>query len=94
MTKISTFTDLQQEVAELVAEEAPRRFAICWIDTEEDDGGVLCWGLEFRRGGALVHRDGGGWSGRFESAEVARRMLSRARTVTLVWLDAPDRDVE
>ncbi|MCO5967322.1 hypothetical protein [Actinoallomurus soli] len=90
MTKISTFTDLQQEVAELVAEEAPRRFAICWIDVEEDDGGVLCWGLQFRGGDALVHRDDGGWFGRFESAEVARRMLSRTGTVTLVWLDGPD----
>jgi hypothetical protein len=94
MTRISTFTALQQEVAELAAEEAPRRFAICWVDVEEDDGGVLCWGLQFRDGEALVHHDDGAWSGRFESAEVARRMLARTRTVTLVWIDALDRDAE
>lgn len=91
MTRISTFTALEQEVAELAAEEAPRRFALCWVDAEQDDGGVLCWGLQLRRGDAMVYRDSGGWFGQFEDAETARRVFSRTRTVTLVWLDAPDK---
>lgn len=91
MTKISTFTDLEKEAAEIAAEYAPRRFALCWIDSEQDDGGVLCWGLQLPDGPALVVRDSGGWSGRFRDAETARRVFSRTRrTVTLVWLDAPE----
>ncbi|WP_460351569.1 hypothetical protein [Actinoallomurus acanthiterrae] len=90
MTKISTFTDLEQEAAELAAEYAPRPFALCWIDADQDDGGVLCWGLQLRDGHALVCAESGDWRGRFDDAETARRVLSRTRTVTLVWLDAPE----
>ena len=87
MTKISAFTSLEQEAAELAAEYAPRRFALCWIDAEQDDGGVLCWGLQLRSGDALVYRESGGWFGQFDDAEAAQRLFSRTRTVTLVWLD-------
>src|SRR3954467_14449977 len=90
MTKISTFPDLEQEVAELAAEVAPRRFALCWIDAEQDDGGVVCWGLQLLDGHAMVWAESGGWCGRFEDAEAARRVFSRARRVPLVWLDAPE----
>lgn len=89
MTTNAAFTDLEKESAELAAEEAPRRFALCWIDAEHDDGGILYWGLEFRDGDALVCRDSGRSFGMFESAEAARRRFSRTRTVTLIWLDAP-----
>ncbi|GAA4616859.1 hypothetical protein GCM10023195_75070 [Actinoallomurus liliacearum] len=90
MTKISTSTGLEQEVAELATEEAPRRFALCWVDAEQDDGGVLCWGIQLRHGDALVCRGSGGWFGQFEDAETARRVFARTRTVTLVWIDAPE----
>lgn len=89
MTEISTLAGLEREAAELAAEEAPRRFALCWIDAEEADGGILYWGLAFRDHHAVVCGDSGRSFGIFPSAEAARRRFSRARTVTLVWLDAP-----
>ncbi|MCO6011648.1 hypothetical protein NE236_42535 [Actinoallomurus purpureus] len=89
MTTISPFTDLEKEAAELAAEYAPRRFALCWVDPEQDDGGVLYWGLQLRDGHAMVCRESKGWLGEFENAEAARRVFSRTRTVTLVWLDPP-----
>lgn len=91
MTEISTLAGLEREAAELAAEQAPRRFALCWIDVDEEDGGVLYWGLEFRDGDAVVCGDSGRSFGIFQGAEAARRRFSRARTVTLVWLDGPRR---
>ncbi len=76
-------------MAELAAEEAPRRFALCWADAEEDDGGALYWGLRFRDGGAVVCAASGGSFGTFGDAEAARRLFSRVEPVTLVWLDPP-----
>jgi hypothetical protein len=89
MTEISTRSELEAEVAELAAEHAPRRFALCWADAEEDDGGVRSWGLQFRDGGAVVCAASGGSFGTFEDAEAARRLFSRVGPVTLVWLDPP-----
>jgi hypothetical protein len=40
-----TEESLLAEMADLSAEEAPRRFALCTVDVEEDDGAVLGWGL-------------------------------------------------
>lgn len=89
MTEISTLAGLEREAAELAAEEAPRRFALCWIDADEEDGGILYWGLEFRDGDAVVCGGSGRSFGIFQGAEAARRRFSRVRTVTLVWLDGP-----
>jgi hypothetical protein len=94
MTTISPMTALEAEVAELATEYAPRRFALCWVDAEQDDGGILYWGLQFRDGGATLIDDSGRRLGDFESAESARRLFSRTGAVTLVWLDPPDAPTE
>lgn len=81
---------LHDELAELAAECAPRRFALCWLDAEDQDGGVLAWGLAFPNGAAVAIGDGGDpVVGRFVSAESACRFLGRGEDAVLVWLDAP-----
>ena len=87
MTTISTPHDLREEATALVFECAPRRFALCWIGYEEDDGGILAWGLQFGTDHAVTCGESGGGLGRFASAEDARRLYARAREVLLVWID-------
>lgn len=38
---------LVAEAAELAAETAPRRFSVCALDFEAEDGAVLAWGIAF-----------------------------------------------
>lgn len=88
MNSISALEALRAEVAELAAEHAPRLFALCWIDAEADDGGILGWGLEVHEGHVIVC--GGSGSrilGRCSSADQARKLFGRSRSVEVVWLD-------
>ncbi|MFD0856865.1 hypothetical protein ACFQ07_31825 [Actinomadura adrarensis] len=87
MTTIFTPERLRREMTELVFEHSPRRFALCWLDFEEDDGGVLAWGLEFESGRAVVCGESGTHLGCFSSAEHARLLHARRREVMLVWND-------
>jgi hypothetical protein len=83
-----THSALRDELGELVIECAPRRFAVCWLDPVEDDGGVLAWGLALAGGKAVVIDGDGGMRGAFRSAESARRFVGRGRgDLVLVWLD-------
>jgi hypothetical protein len=80
---------LREEMAELVAEFAPRRFSLCWIDDEEDDGGVVYWGLQLPSEVTVVTRESGDGLGVFSSAEAAQRLLARRHPLELIWLDPP-----
>jgi hypothetical protein len=88
MNNVSAAGVLRTEVIELAAEQAPRRFALGWIDTEADDGGILAWGLQTGEDESVVFSASGARVlGRFSSAEQARRLFSRSGEVVLVWLD-------
>jgi hypothetical protein len=78
---------LRDEVAELAAEYAARRFTLCWIDVEDDDGGIFGWGMVLPSDVAVVTDDDGHLLGVFSSAERARRLFGRRREVVLVWFD-------
>jgi hypothetical protein len=83
---------LRDEVAELAAEYAPRRFALCWLDPDEDDGGICLWGLELSPDRALVVGEDGHPFGVFSSAEAACRRFGRGGELVLIWLDDPGAD--
>ena len=85
---------LRAEAAELAAEYAPRRFALCWLDVEEDDGGILLWGLELASDRVIVMGEDGYALGVFSSAEAARTRFAHARDLVLIWLDEPARPGE
>jgi len=89
---IRTQAALRDELAELAAEYAPRRFALCWLDAKDKDGGVLAWGLAFPSGEVAVTGDDDlRVLGVFASAERARDLLGRGGELILVWLDEPSR---
>ncbi|HEV7934600.1 MAG TPA: hypothetical protein VGP70_20120, partial [Actinomadura sp.] len=47
LTRASAAMALLAEAAQLSAELAPRRFSVCAIDVDADDGAVLAWGMAF-----------------------------------------------
>ncbi|GAA2107249.1 hypothetical protein [Actinomadura alba] len=79
---------LLAEAAELAAETAPRRYSVCALDVEAEDGAVLAWGLAFPGRAVLCKLDGRP-AGTFVSAESSMRMLRRRGEVRLIWID-PD----
>ncbi|MFI0357354.1 hypothetical protein [Actinomadura sp. 9N407] len=87
MTTIFASGRLCEEATELAFEYAPRRFALCWVDFDEDDGGILCWGLQLATDTATICSESGRTLGRFSSAEDARRFFARKEEVLLIWLD-------
>ena len=90
MTNISPReTALREELAELVAEYAPQRFALCWTDWVADDGGVAYWGLRFPGGRTVLVGDSGRDVGFFSSTDNARRIVGRRHPLELIWLDSP-----
>ena len=82
-----TEEEFAQEVAELVADEAPRVFALVQEYGERVDGRVIAWGMAFDDHAEVVgvHRR---LRGSFTSAERARRAFSRRAKIRLVWVDA------
>ncbi|NKZ06840.1 hypothetical protein [Actinomadura latina] len=91
MNNISAVEALRAEVTDLAAEHAPRLFALCWIDAEADNGGILGWGLEVDEGHVVVCGDSGSRIlGHCSSADQARRLFGRSRSVEVVWLDGRD----
>lgn len=80
---------LREEMTELVAEFPPRRFTLCWIDSEEGDGGILYWGLQLPDGLTVLTGESGHGIGVFSSAEAAHRLLARRHPLELIWLDPP-----
>jgi len=84
---LGTEEEFAQEVAELVADEAPRVFALVEERCERVDGWILAWGMAFDDHAEVVsvHR---GLRGSFPSAQRARRAFSRRAKIRLVWTDA------
>jgi len=82
-----TEEEFAQEVAELVADEAPRVFALVEEYGERVDGRVIAWGMTFDDHAEVVSV-GHGLRGTFPSAERARRAFSRRAKIRLVWTDA------
>ncbi|HZE30823.1 MAG TPA: hypothetical protein VE198_05220 [Actinoallomurus sp.] len=82
---------LLKELTELSAESAPRRFAICLLDVDHDDGIVLGWGLALDdQAVAYVPADGGGPPSLLCSSSLARlpKLLRRDGDLRLIWIDA------
>jgi hypothetical protein len=82
-----TEEEFAQEVAELVAEWAPRVFALVQEHGERVDGWVIAWGMAFDDHAEVISV-GHGLRGTFPSAERARRAFSRRAKIRLVWTDA------
>jgi len=86
-----TEESLLAEMADLSAEEAPRRFALCTVDVEQDDGVVLGWGLALPDEAIAYMYDENIPSMSILRATAATRfprMLRRAGNVRLIWVDA------
>ena len=82
-----TEEDLLAEMADLSAEEAPRRFALCTVDVEQDDGVVLALpdeAIAYMYGETDVSMS----ILRATAATRFPRMLRRAGNVRLIWVDA------
>ncbi len=76
----------QEELVELCAVFAPRRFAACEVSADGSDGWVVGLGLCTAEGGVMMSPAGGSlWS--LSSPERVVRLLGRRRDVRLVWLD-------
>lgn len=82
-----TEEEFAQEVAELVAEDAPRLFALVQEYGERADARVIAWGMAFDEYAEAVSV-GRGRHGTFPSAERARQAFFRRAKVRLVWTDA------
>jgi hypothetical protein len=84
--------ELAAELADLAAETAPSRFAVCVVDDEQLDAAVIGWGLALTNG-MLVYlpRSEVSGTGRtirtFSSVEQMRRRLCRDANIGLLWID-------
>ncbi len=81
------FTALLTDLAHACA---PRRFALCEIHGDREDGSVFGWGMAFDDR-AVIWRTTGHALGAFGSAESALALLSRRRNLQLVWIDQVSR---
>jgi hypothetical protein len=78
------------EMAELCAEFAPRRLALCALAPELDDGAVVGWGMAFDdRVFVYLPELAGGRRGlaSFSSVERAMAHLGRYAGLRLIWID-------
>jgi hypothetical protein len=86
--------EFAQEIAELVADEAPRLFAVVQEYGERVDGRIAAWGLAFADYAEVVRLDSVGRLS-LRSPERAVRLFSRSPHITarLVWVnpEAPTR---
>ena len=82
--------EFNELVDELVADEAPRLFAVMQVYGERVDGRIAAWGMAFEDHADVVGVDGGAWMG-LPTPERAVRMFARRRHITarLVWVN-PD----
>lgn len=91
-----TAESLLAEIADLSVEEAPRRFALCVVDVEQDDGVVLGWGLAMADEAiAYLYGETAPSMSILRAASATRfpRMLRRVGDVKLLWIDAACPDV-
>lgn len=76
--------EFAEEVRELVAEDAPRVFALVEEYGERDDARVYAWGIAFDNHVEVINASGG-LRMTFKSVELAQRRYSRSRKIRLVW---------
>lgn len=90
---LGTEQEFAAELADLVASERPRLFAICEESGDRVDGWVVAWGLALEDRAEVIGTDDGVRAS-CQSAETALRMLGRRRRLRLVWCDPkrPERD--
>jgi hypothetical protein len=90
LTPLCDEAEFAQEIAELVADEAPRLFAVVQEYGERADGWVEAWGMAFENCVKVVGVDRR-LCRNLPSAEHAARMFSRGPHITarLVWVN-PD----
>ncbi|KWX02504.1 hypothetical protein LI90_3547 [Carbonactinospora thermoautotrophica] len=75
------------ELRDISVSCAPRRFTLCEIDRELQDGWVFGWGLAFEDNAVLFRPGDHHVTGVFQSAESALRLFSSSRNLHLVWID-------
>ncbi len=83
--------EFAQEIAELVADEAPRLFAVVQEYGERVDGRIAAWGLAFAAYAEVVRLDSVGRLS-LRSPERAVRLFSRSPHITarIVWVNPAD----
>lgn len=86
LAPLGTEEEFAAELADLVAGERPRLFALCEEIGDRVDGWVVAWGLAFEDRAEVIGTDDRGRAS-CESAETALRMLGRRRRLRLVWCD-------
>jgi hypothetical protein len=84
--------ELAAELAELAAETAPSRFALCLVDDEQLDAAVIGWGLALINGmlvylSCIQDSSTGRTVRTFSSVEQMRRRLCRDADISLLWID-------
>jgi hypothetical protein len=82
---------LLKELTELSAAAAPRRFAVCLLDVDHDDGVVLGWGLALDdQAIAYVPADGCRPPSLLCAGSLARlpKLVCRDGDARLIWIDA------
>lgn len=77
------------EINTMVAEDAPRLFALCEEIGQRADAVTIAWGMAFNDHAEVVSATHNGVHGVFGSAQRARKWLSAhdKTTVRLVWVD-------
>ncbi|MGH3825041.1 MAG: hypothetical protein ACRDRA_19720 [Pseudonocardiaceae bacterium] len=82
--------EFAEVVEELVADEAPRLFAVVQEYGERVDGRIAAWGMAFEDSAEIVRVEGGAHVS-LQSPERAVRIFTHRPHITarLVWVDAP-----
>jgi hypothetical protein len=80
---------LMAELTEMSVESAPRRFALCEVWADDEDAGVVGWGMAFDDE-AMLYLPEARVVGKRSSAQRALRLCARTGDLRLVWID--DRD--
>lgn len=98
-TELSPIGDQELFTAEIntmVAEEAPRLFALCGEIGNRVDAMTIAWGMAFNNHAEVVSAAHDGVRGVFNSAERARKLLSAHDKVQvrLVWVDEAQEQVK
>ncbi|WP_344590655.1 hypothetical protein [Actinomadura vinacea] len=75
------------ELTEMSVEFAPRRFALCEVWAEDEDAGVVGWGMAFDDE-TLLYLPHTRVFGRSSSAQTALSRFTRGGGGRLVWIDA------
>ena len=78
--------EFAQEVRELVADEAPRVFALVEERGERADGWIVAWGMVFEDRVEVISENRG-LRMTVHSIDRVQRVFSRRRKIRLVWAD-------